>query len=70
MKYEIYFYKDEMSMAIEQAKRAFELGAGNDWKVIKSCEVKDVANWSVLNDLGIVAPPGTTKVVVIQNNMS
>lgn len=30
MRYEIYFYKDDMSMMVEQAKRAFELGAGND----------------------------------------
>ena len=67
MRLEIYFYKNDTEMLLDQGARAVELGAGNDWKVIFSEKIKD--DYLAIGNDEIPLPKDKKQVVIIQNNM-
>lgn len=67
MKLEIYFYKDDIEMLMDQGKQAFLLGPGKDWKIIYSGKIK--SDYLVVEDREISLPKDKKHIVIIQNNL-
>lgn len=65
MKYEIFFYENDTEMLIDQGAQAVKRGAGKDWAVVYSGDLKGKVH--KLLEFGIVIPTYAMKIVIIQN---